>query len=537
MPFLAGRQPARGTSTGRRWRVRAAAACVLAVATTGCTGGSPNSSGPSRSGTAGPAPRLVLSDCPKDLQPDPVAGQPGDPVAVGPGGSVGRQLSYACGTLAVPVDPAKPDGPTLPMFVLRIRMAGQSDRIGSLVLNPGGPGASGVEDATHNLVGRLPEDVLRRFDLVSFDPRGVGRSDPVRCAPTKPTTTPSAGGGPHAGADDGYNAALAEAVRVANSCYAKYGDRLATYNTTAVAHDMELLRQALGEPKLTYLGYSYGTLLGAVYATLYPHRVRAFVLDAAVDPAAGELSNQEDQARGMEDAYDRFAAYCVRLSCPLGRDPRAFLTRLLAKAKAAPIPSRSGHPQRRASDEAVLDVVSSAQYVQGWWAYLVPALDAANRGDAGPLLALRDQMNGPQDPHDNFEDAFWTIRCVDKRDRITETQVRSALADWPARYPLFGKDQALSLLGCQQWKAPQKPPPAVHAPTAAPILVVGTRHDPAAPYAWAQRMQAVLGNATLLTWDSDGHTAYPLNNCINDTVDRYLISGAIPSPERTCPAN
>jgi pimeloyl-ACP methyl ester carboxylesterase len=300
---------------------------------------------------------------------------------------------------------------------------------------------------------------------------------------------------------------------------------------------MELLRQALGEPKLTYLGYSYGTLLGAVYATLYPDRVRAFVLDGAVDPAAGELSNQEDQARGFEDAYNRFAADCVRHQCPLGRDPRAFLTHLLAKAKAAPISNMDARKPRKASDQTVLDVVSSALYARYFWPLLAPALAAANRGDAGPLFVLQDDMKGPSDRYDNFEDAFLTIRCVDKRDRVTEAQVRSALADWGAKYPLFGAGEALGLLECQQWKAPQKPPPAAHAPTAAPILVIGTRHDPAAPYTWAQRMQVVLGgNATLLTWDGDGHTAYPMTVCVIDAVDRYLIAGTVPDSGRTCPA-
>ncbi len=465
------------------------------------------------------APRLVLSRCTtRQLKPEPTPG---------------RVVSYSCGTLAVPVDPAKPGGRTLPMFVVRARMAGQTDRIGSLVFNPGGPGASGAGFASY-LASRLPVDLLRRFDLVSFDPRGVGRSDPVRCVPSKPKDTT----GTHSAANNGYSAALAEAVRAADSCYAKYGDRLADYNTTAVAHDMELLRQALGEPKLTYLGHSYGSLLGAVYATLYPDRVRAFVLDGAVDPTAGELSNQEDQARGFENAVDRFAADCVRQEhCPLGRDPRAFLTQLLAKAKAAPIPDLRDRRPVKASDDTVLDVVTAALYVRGWWPYLATALADADGGDAGGLFALRDSLKGPPDPYDNFDDAFLTIRCVDKRDRITEAQARSALADWPAKYPLFGRGEALSLLQCQQWKGPQRPLPAVHAATATPILVVGTRHDPATPYAWAQRLRLILGNAHLLTWDGDGHTAYPMNPCINNAVDRYLIDGTVPNPHRTCPAD
>jgi pimeloyl-ACP methyl ester carboxylesterase len=468
---------------------------VLAVAAAGCTGGSSSAYGAGLVRFGAPAPRLVLSPCAKQ-----VVGSP-DP-----------ELSYSCGTLAVPVDPARPNGPTLPMFVLRERLVGQTDRLGSLVINPGGPGGSGVEYA---LPSGLRREVLQRYDLVTFDPRGVGRSDPVRCVPA----TPVHPRGPDTRADGGFSAALADATRVANACYAKYGDRLAVYNTTAVAHDMELLRQALGEPKLTYLGYSYGTFLGAVYATLYPDRVRAMVLDGAVDPNAGELSNQEDQARGFEDAYDRFAADCLRRHCPLGRDPRAFLIHLLAK------------------DKVSLGTVTSLLYSKKFWPQLEQTLAFEGHSDIVAPSALQNMLGDPVDSYDNFEDAYRTIRCVDRRDRVTEAQARSALTDWALKYPLFGKREALSLLECLAWKAPQKPPPAVHAPTtAAPILVVGTRHDPASPYAWAQRMQATLGNATLLTWDSDGHTAYLQNRCITDAVDDFLIHGTVPK-DRTCPPN
>jgi len=517
-----------GPTAARRRRPLAAVVSVLAVAASGCTGGSPAATGAGPSGThpgtAAPVPKLDLSNCNKQMAPI-LAGQT----------RAGRKLLFSCGTLAVPVDHADPAGRRLPMSVVRVRMFGQRQRIGSLVINPGGPGVSGVEWAAY-LAASLPVDVLRRFDIVGFDPRGVGRSDPVRCVPAT-LKEHYDDLDAEARTDAAYNALVRRASRISDACYARYGDRLGAYNITATARDMELLRQALGEPKLTYLGYSYGTLLGAVYATLYPANVRAFVLDGAVDPAADEVANSEGQARGFEAEYDRFAADCVRRHCPLGRDPRAFLTRLLARVRATPIRSRDG--RRRATDGTVLESTSATLYARESWPTLARALADAGRGDATRLFKLGYGFGrrGADGGFTNFLDGYLAFHCGDARNQITSAQVRAALADWRTRYPIFGTYRALNMLDCVPWKAPRHPPPTVAAPAAAAtILVVGTRHDPATPYAGAQRLRDELGNATLLTWDGDRHTAYPLTACVNDAVGKYLIGGTVPAPTATCPA-
>lgn len=515
-------------------RGRLVAVLAAAALLAGCSGSpapaplpSPGTgSGPAGSAPAFPTPKLELSDCTKLIKPQ---------IVHQPGGD--RDLSFSCGRMRVPVDHDKPDGATLQMFVLRARLAGQTNRIGSLVINPGGPGGSGV-DAAVGLALRLPVEVLRRFDLVGFDPRGVGLSDPVTCVPAE-LKDRSTAADPDARTAAEYAAQVALTREAADACFAKYGDRLGAYNTTATARDLELLRRALGEPKLSYLGFSYGTLLGAVYATLYPDRIRAFVLDGAVDPTADDVASTQAQARGFEDAFTEFAADCTgRSGCPLGADPRGFVTRLLAKAKAQPIPSSVSADHRRATGGNVLLAAVSALYDKGDWSRLAQALADADRGDAKGVLALDDEYNQRREDgtFSNILDANFAVNCADTDQRLSDATIRKTIADWRRRYPLFGSALALSLIGCQVWKAPRHPLPKVTAPSAPTILVVGTRHDPATPYASAQHLTRALGHAMLLTWDGDGHTAYPKTSCITGAVDAYLISTTVPAATATCPA-
>ena len=518
-----------------RW---VAAAAVLAVA--GCSGGTPpqaslptgtlapTTPGPPRSTPAKPTTlpplppaTLDLKDCTDRVRlPD-----------------TDRKLSFDCGTLSVPLDYADPAGEKLTVFVIRARMAGQRDRIGSLAVNPGGPGGSGVNTAVQLSVA-LPEEVLRRYDLIGFDPRGVGLSTPLRCVPDALKDEITAESADVASTAE-YVAQAALARRQAQGCQRKYGGKLAHFNTVETARDLDRLREALHEIRLNYLGYSYGTLLGAVYATLFPDRVGAFVLDGAVDPTAGELANSEAQARGFEDAYTQFAASCLRsASCPLAPDPRAFLQRLLHQTKAHPIPSGSGDT-RRVTDGNVLLAVVSALYSRGDWDDLTRALADAGRGDGGGILDLDDQYNQRQDDgtFSNLLDVNLAVNCADRAATIPDATIRATLAGWRKKYPLFGAPLALTLLSCSSWTAPRHPLPAVSAPRAAsPILVVGTRHDPATPYASAQKLRAALGRAVLLSWDGDGHTAYPKTSCVARAVDAYLLDRTLPAANATCPA-
>lgn len=448
-----------------------------------------------------------------------------------------RTLQWGCGSIAMPLDYSKPHGRSTSVTVVRGRLADQHDRIGSLLINPGGPGGSGIE-AGLSLALTLPKAVVERFDIVGFDPRGVGESDPVRCISAaeherllaESTDAPTV---------VAFSAAVAEARGIAARCYANYGASLSDYNTQATARDLDRLRAALGEAKLTYLGYSYGTQLGGVYAELFPGRIRALVLDGAVDPQAPVIGSLERQTRAFEGAFDDFAADCVRQHCRLGAHPRDAVMALLARSRATPIPTSASGDSRTATDGAVLTAIGAALYDRGQWSDLAAALVRAQNGDAKSVFDLADAYDGRRQDgsYDNQTEAQIVITCADEATRPSTATIQATVASWRQKYPLFGTSQALSLLICSQWKAPAEPSPTVDVTTAAPVLVIGTTHDPATPYASAQALNADLKGSRLLTWQGDGHTAYPKTTCVADAVNAYLISLTLPAAGKTCPAS
>ena len=454
-------------------------------------------------------------------------------------GSTKRKLQFARAVMQVPLNWAAPTGKTISITVLRVRAATQHNRLGSLVINPGGPGGSGVDAAIGLAVDELPDAILDRFDIVGFDPRGIGLSHPLSCIPNKqkdaeltepadPTT------------DAAWAQSIAESTKVADECFLAYGSDLTYYSTAETVRDMEALRGALGDPKLTYLGYSYGTLIGAEYASAYPDKVRAIVLDGAVDPTIDTIDQDKTQAGGFELAFSHFAQNCTRSAskCKLGSDPRQFVQTLLAKAAATPIPSGNASDKRSAGDGAVLLGVISALYDQGQWGTLTTALVDASHGDAAGILALDDQYNerSANGTYSNIEDANATIGCADTIQRPTVAQARALEPQWRAIDPLFGGPAASSLGFCSLWKAPPDQPIEVADHHSAPILVIGTTGDPATPISGAQHLAQLLGSGRLLVWQGDGHTAYPKTSCITTDVDRYLLDLTLPAVGTTCPA-
>jgi pimeloyl-ACP methyl ester carboxylesterase len=472
--------------------------------------------------TVGP---VSFTDCTSVIKPQ---------IAKQAGGD--RDLRFGCGRLQVPLDYTDPDGAGIQLFLLRVHFGGQQRRIGSLLVNPGGPGGSGL-DAAVGLGLQLPLELLRRFDLVGFDPRGVGLSNPVECV-SDGLKDRGIALDPDARTAAQYAAQVAVARQSAQGCTQKYGDALEHYNTEETARDMDLVRQAVGDPKTSYLGYSYGTRLGSVYAQLFPDRVRALVLDGAVDPVQGEVASAETQARGFENAYSQFAADCQRRpGCKVGPDARAYLTALLAAARRAPIHSSKTGERRAATAGHVLLATVSALYDQNDWTDLESALAAAKAGDSAEVLALVDRyaQRDPGGKYTNIVDASLTINCTDSAERVPDATVRAKLAEWRRKYPLFGTSLALGLLGCQQWLAPRHPLPRVRAAGSPPILVIGTTHDPATPYASARALARALASGVLLSWDGEGHTAYPKTPCVTRAVDAYLIDLQVPRAGTSCP--
>jgi pimeloyl-ACP methyl ester carboxylesterase len=455
-----------------------------------------------------------------------------------------QSLSYARAEMQVPLNWADANGKKISITVLRIRSKTQHDRLGSLVINPGGPGASGVEAAIDLTAAgsseQLPAAILDRFDIVGFDPRGIGLSHPLQCItdkqkdaelnlPADPQT------------DAQWQQSIADTTAVADECYATYGADLTYYSTTETVRDMEALRAKLGDSKLTYLGYSYGTLIGAEYASAYPDKVRALVLDGAVDPTINTVDQDKTQAAGFQLAFSHFSQACTSLGakCPLGADPQQFVLNLMAKAAANPIPSDDASDKRRAGDGAVLLGVISALYDQTQWATLRSALVDASRGDASGILALDDQYNerSPDGTYTNIEDANAAIGCADTTDRPTIAEARQLEPQWRATDPLFGGSSASSLGFCSLWKAPPDAPITVTNSNAPPIMVIGTTGDPATPISGAEHLAALLGSGKLLVWQGDGHTAYPKTKCVTDDVDAYLINLTVPAAGATCPAS
>jgi pimeloyl-ACP methyl ester carboxylesterase len=470
---------------------------------------------------------IEWSDCNAEIQKI-IAGQPGGD----------RDLGFECGRTEVPISYEEPQGATLPLFLVRVRGAGQTDRIGSLMINPGGPGASGA-DAAIGLALTMPEDVLRRFDLIGFDPRGVGLSTPVECIPAELKDRITAAEPRPTTAED-LDEAFALTQEVADGCAEQYGDALGTFNTVDTARDMDRLRAALDEEQLNFLGYSYGTTLGSTYAELFPDRVRAMVLDAAVDPGVDPRADAEASAKGFEAGFDAFAANCTQLiaGCPLGAEPRQYVERLLGEADATPIPSSEQGETRGATAGVVLTAIRAALYDTESWPQLAQSLKAAYEGDAAGLFSLADSYTGRlgDDSYSNLLDANVAINCADTEEAVDESEVRALAAEWSAKYPFFGAGSATGLYTCSVWEAERTPLPQRDAAGSAPILVVGNSGDPVTPLPGAQDLAEDLDAGVLLTWQGQGHTAYPKTSCITSAVNAYLIELRAPMDGLTCPA-
>src|SRR5919205_544173 len=393
-----------------------AAASGLLVAVSGCTSSQDTAADPSASASSTPAApqaaEIAWSDCDAEIT-GLLAGQAGSE----------RDLTFECGRTEVPISYDEPQGDTLPLFLVRARWAQQTDRIGSLVINPGGPGASGADAAIGSAL-TLPEDVLRRFDVVGFDPR----------------------------------------------------------------------------------------------------------------------ADAEQQTTSLEASFDAFAANCTGLvaGCPLGPDPRRFVEELLDQATTAPIPSALAGETRQATPGVIMTAVLSALYSTDSWPQLAQGLAAARNGDSQQLFSLADSYSGRlQDgTYTNLLDANQAINCADTdpATAVPEEEIRTLATEWGQRFPLFGAGSAVGLNTCTGWDAERTPLPERDAEGAAPILVIGNSGDPVTPLPGAVDLDEDLTSGVLLTWQGQGHTAYPKTDCVTGAVDAYLIDLVVPQDGLTCPA-
>jgi pimeloyl-ACP methyl ester carboxylesterase len=444
-------------------------------------------------------------------------------------------ITYQCGRIQVPQDWHNPNpAKTFDIAMVRVRSARQHDRIGSLVVNPGGPGGSGVDLAIY-LSAQLPADILDRFDILGFDPRGVSRSSPVKCF-TDADLDASFGWDPDPQAQADFDGYVALNKKMAQECQTKYGDTLSLFSTEQAARDVDAVREAVGDPKLSYLGFSYGTLLGATYAQLFPTHIRAMVLDGAVDPTQKAVDSAEGQAKGFSLAFSQFADWCKNNApqCPVAPDATAAVTAALAKGRTAPPVGKGG---RKATAGWILTGVFAALYSQREWPLLALAVSNVNKGDPTQILALADDYaeRDPAGHYGNMFDIFNTVSCDDDASGETTDQARTLQSQWRTKYPLFGTSLAMGIVPCATWTAKRDPYPTGKAVGAPPIVVVGTTHDPATPYEQTAKLASMLGVGHVVTWQGEGHTAYPQTTCIRAAVDAYLIGLSVPQDGLTCP--
>jgi pimeloyl-ACP methyl ester carboxylesterase len=454
--------------------------------------------------------------------------------------------SLECATLSVPVDWSQPAGPHVALAVARRRAKDQRHRLGSLIINYGGPGDPGTQ-TLRAASGDMPAAIRQRFDLVSFDPRGTGASRPIACVDDA-TYDRVLAQDPTPDTPDQlltfYNGTNGP-VDLVQACIDKQGAWLAQVGTRNTVRDLEALRVAIGEPKLTFLGYSYGTVMGAVYAQMYPGRVRAMVLDGAVNLSSSAASELHDNAAGFEQALDAFLADCAaRTACPFHQhgNPRGALDQLRQQFESGTLlPVGDG---RHAGATLFYLALASGLYDRAnGWPFLAKALAGAVSGSGSGLAALADQLSGrgPDGHFNDLQEALGTIRCDDRHDPLASfSDFQATYAQYTQQFPIFGAFLASSPLGCD----PRLPaPPAteqvgdVRVDTAPPILIVGTTGDPATPYTGALDLQQRLGGSRLLTLVSTEHAGYAKGiACIDQTVDRYLLARALPPPGRRCRA-
>lgn len=442
---------------------------------------------------------------------------------------------FECATIVVPLDYANPAAGTIALPLIRRPAADEENRIGSLLVNPGGPGVSGV-DFVRGASTIFSADVRDRFDIVGWDPRGVAGSDPaVDCTDDLDAFV---SGDPSPDNVEEQEQLNAYARALAEACAARSGALLPHLATENTARDMDRIRAALGDEKLTYFGYSYGTFLGAIYADLFPLNIRALVLDAAVDPSIGGAEDTKNQIVGFERALDAFLADCAAdTDCAYysGGDPGAAFDALMARIELAPI---AGDESLEVGPGLAFLGVAGALYSKSAWPALAEALAAAEEGDGSALLSLSDFITGrigPGSYNDELEQRI-AIVCVDV-ERLTFDEKLALQQQLAVEAPRLGKP-GIGPAGdaCDFWPVPsQREPKAVTAPGAPPIVVIGTTGDPATPYQQAVSLAAQLSSGVLLTLVGEGHTAYGgRSDCIDDAVDAYLIDLVAPVDGLRC---
>jgi len=444
-----------------------------------------------------------------------------------------------CTTVEVPIDYEGPDGETLKLEVKVIPAKGDGGR--SLFVNPGGPGGEAQGFADY-MASQLGDKVLDSYDIVGVDPRGVGKSTPVDCLSDRELDEYAASepDPDNPGEIEEYRAL---AVDFGNGCEERSGALASHISTEEAARDFDVVRALLGSKTLDWFGASYGTELGATYATLFPKTVGRMVLDGAVDPTLTAEESAFGQTTGFQRALDAYIDDCVkRPDCPLGRDADAAEDRLVEFVNDRDANPMDTGEQRQLTQGITFYGIAVTLYDKGTWPILTQALTAAFKGDGGVLLRLSDayfrrQPDGSYS--ENLGEANPAINCLDSADDDDEStieEVQASLPRFSKASPVFGRALAWGALSCSDWPIKSTHPQVdVDATGSKPIVVLGTTRDPATPYEWAKALADELGTAVLVSRQGDGHTAYTSGNrCVKKLVDDYLVDGKVPKDGANC---
>ena len=456
--------------------------------------------------------------------------------------------TFSCAVVTVPLDYAKPQGETISIAVKKRAATGGHPQ-GALFINPGGPGDSGVSFA-ERAGNAFSPDLLSAYDVIGFDPRGVGSSTAITCttdddsaSTAEPSPTASAGAALGTGSFEEWAESTRQSFKeLAEQCGSKTEPAalLDHVDTVSAARDLDILRALAGQEKLNYLGFSYGTYLASVYAETFPGNTGRMVLDGAIDPSLSLAEQGLGQAKGFEQALRTYVDFCQSSTgCPLsgGTDGGVQQIRdLITSANSTPL--ATGDPNRTVTGADIVTALSEYLYTtEQNWEPLNKALDQAINHRDGSAFAASEEQDAAS--KDDSGGAFQAVTCLDY-------PVEGDTATWAAQYeqakreaPIFGNTAVGMDLVCSVWgHNGTRKPTQIHAHGAAPILVVGTTGDPATPYAWAQSLADQLDSGQLLTWEGTGHTAYGGDApCINDAVDTYLLTGTMPKKGLTCHGN
>ena len=444
---------------------------------------------------------------------------------------------FQCADVTVPLNYDDPDGETITIAMLKRPADG--DAIGSLFVNPGGPGGSG-KDVAESAEYYFDGDIRASFDIIGFDPRGVGDSSPIECVDDE--TLDRLLDASYPDTDKGTKEYEKDLNTIADGCAENSGDLLDFVGTYSAAQDIDVMRQLVGDPKLYYTGFSYGTFLGAEYAEQFPDNVGRLVLDGAVDNTIGSARMAYDQTLAFEKSFERYVEDCQAntSSCPFEGDVDDGLAQIHEIFEdSLENPIETSDPDRPLTQAQLFGGMILPMYEDMLWPQLTQAFNEVIEDGNGDTFQMFNDMSNERNDDGTFEtngtEANWAINCADYGPGSSDEakELSEKLED---EAPIFGSYMTEGEDLCSEWAyQPDETPGALTASGSDPIVVVGTIYDPATPYHWAEALNSSLDNSVLVTWEGDGHTAYSrADSCINDPLNAYLLQGTVPEDGLTC---